>query len=70
MKFLPPTLFTDEFARCVRLDVETVRRKCRARIIKATGRPHRIPVSELAKFGVTAEDALRILSEGPPLAHK
>ena len=62
MTHLPPTLFTDEFAKCVRLGEETIRRKCRARIIKARGRPYQIPISELAKFDVSPEQALRILS--------
>ena len=61
---LPPFLFTDEFAKCIRVkSVETVRRKIRTREIKASGRPARIPISELAKFGVSQEDAARILME-------
>lgn len=63
MKPLPPTLFVDEFAKCVRLGRETIRRKCRARIIKAHGRPYQIPISELSKFGVTPEQALQVLSQ-------
>ena len=62
MKPLPPTLFTGEFAQCVRLGPETIRRRIRARIIKAYGRPSQIPVAELAKFGVSPEQAALILA--------
>lgn len=55
--YLPPLLTTQEFALCVRHNVDVVRRKIRKRIISAKGRPAMIPPSELAKFGVAKEDA-------------
>lgn len=55
--YLPPLLTTKEFALCVRLCVDVVRRKIRSRQIQAKGRPAGIPPSELAKFGVAREDA-------------
>ena len=60
--YLPPILTTKEFALCVRLNVDVVRRKIRDRIISAKGRPAGIPPSELAKFGVSKEDAALRLS--------
>jgi hypothetical protein len=57
MARLPLVLKTHEFAYLLRWDEETVRRMIRRRELKATGRPARIPVRELIKFGVTLEDA-------------
>jgi hypothetical protein len=54
---LPACLTVDQFAFLTQLHVKTVQRKCRARVIKAFGRPFRIPPRELLEFGVTLEDA-------------
>lgn len=63
MTYLPPTLYTDEFAKCVRLEPATIRKYIRGRVIKARGKPYLIPNTELSKFGVTPEQALQVLSQ-------
>jgi len=60
---LPLVLNTAEFGFLVRLDEETVRRKCRAREINARRGPWRIPVKELLKWGINLDDAAVALDE-------
>lgn len=54
---LPAVLTADEFAFLTRYNTEVIRRKCRARVIKAYGNPLRIPPKELLAFGVSLDDA-------------
>lgn len=58
---LPPCLTFEQFALLTQQHVKTVRRKARARIIRSYQR--RIPISELAKYGITPEDASRYLHD-------
>ena len=51
-----------EFAYLVRRDEEVIRRKIRARIIKAHDRPALIPCRELLKYGVDLSDAAKLLT--------
>lgn len=60
--FLPAVLTVREFARVVRRKEETIRKAIRARRIKAFGPPYNIPNSELARYGVSADEALRVLA--------
>ena len=59
---LPLRLTVGEFASLVRLHPEVIRRKIRGRVIKAEGRPHLIPRSELARFQVDLADAAEYLA--------
>ncbi len=50
--YMPPAITAREFAASVHLNPEVVRRKIRARIIKASGNPYRINPNELRRFNV------------------
>jgi len=60
---LPPSLTAEQFAFLTQFNVEVIRRKCRANIIKSVGNPIRIPPRELLAFGMTLEDAAIALRE-------
>jgi hypothetical protein len=62
---LPPSLTTEQFAFLTQHHVQVIRRKCRARIIKAFGYPKRIPPRELLAFGIDLADAAVALHERP-----
>ena len=62
-KMLPLRLTVEEFSSLIRLTPEVVRRKIRAGLINAKGRPHLIPRSELAQFDVSISDATVFLEE-------
>ncbi len=60
---LPPTLTTEQFAHIINYHPEVVRRWCRAGVVKAAGRPWRIPSRELQEFGIVLEDAALALRD-------
>lgn len=57
-----PLCTTSEFANLIRRDPEFVRCKIRAGLIEASGRPKLINVREALKFGLTIEDAYKLLT--------
>lgn len=54
---------TEQAAKLLQLDPETVRRKIRSREIKAWGRPARIPVDFFVKLGISATTVDAVLGE-------
>ncbi len=57
-----PLCDSDEFGALVRLCPKVVTRKCRAGLIKATGKPLRIHIREASKWGLTESECLRLLA--------
>lgn len=61
VSLLHPLCDTAEFGELVRLVPAIVRKKIRAKKIKATGRPSLINISEAAKFGMSIDDCRALL---------
>jgi len=57
-----PLCTTSEFAILIKRDPEFVRCKIRAGLIEGNGRPKLINVREALKFGLTIDDAYKLLT--------